>query len=258
VLSQTFSTAFHDTPTALFQRLARINPSPYMFLLTSDRAAHWRFSRALRESHGQSLRNLPIAGTVRRGDTALEDAAKVQELIGSLKDESELTMCTDVDRNDMARVCVPGSVKVIGRRQLEFYSHLIHTVDHLEGYLRPEFDSLDAFQTHMWACTVTGSPKPAAMQEIENLEVSPRGWYSGAVGFLSFAATSTPELPSGPRISKTESPQFVLELLCSMGQIPRWRNRRLGLKQPRSCRSRREGAGTNGSNKSCSGTGSNP
>lgn len=188
VLSQTFSTRFDDTPTALFQRLAAINPSPYMFLLNFGTeqligASPELFVRVT----GRRYETCPIAGTVPRGATALEDADRVQQLIGSKKDESELTMCTDVDRNDMARVCVPGSVQVIGRRQLEFYSHLIHTVDHLEGYLRDEFDAIDAFQTHMWACTVTGAPKPAALQEIENLEKSPRGWYSGAIGFLSFS-----------------------------------------------------------------------
>lgn len=187
VLSQTFSTRFDDTPTALFRRLAAVNPSPYMFVLNMGTeqlvgASPELFVRVT----GRRYETCPIAGTIARGETALEDADRVQQLMSSRKDESELTMCTDVDRNDMARVCEPGSVRVIGRRQLEFYSHLIHTVDHVEGYLREGFDSLDAFQTHMWACTVTGAPKPAAIQEIERLENSPRGWYSGAVGFLSF------------------------------------------------------------------------
>ena len=186
VLSQTFSTRFESTPTALFKRLALINPSPYMFLINMGEeqlvgASPELYARVT----GDRYETCPIAGTIPRGATALEDAAQVQELMSSRKDESELTMCTDVDRNDMARVCKPGSVRVIGRRQLEFYSHLIHTVDHLEGYLAEGFDALDAFQTHMWACTVTGAPKPAALQEIERLENSPRGWYSGAVGFLS-------------------------------------------------------------------------
>ncbi len=186
VLSQTFSTRFESTPTALFKRLALINPSPYMFLINMGEeqlvgASPELYARVI----GERYETCPIAGTIPRGATALEDAAQVQELMSSRKDESELTMCTDVDRNDMARVCKPGSVRVIGRRQLEFYSHLIHTVDHLEGYLADGFDALDAFQTHMWACTVTGAPKPAALQEIERLENSPRGWYSGAVGFLS-------------------------------------------------------------------------
>ncbi len=83
-------------------------------------------------------------------------------------------MCTDVDRNDKSRVCVPGS----GHgdrlaRQIEIYSRLIHTVDHVEGRLRPGFDALDAFLTHMWAVTVTGAPKNWAMQFIEDNEDRP-------------------------------------------------------------------------------------
>ena len=187
VLSQSFSTSFGDQPTRLFQRLAAINPSPYMFLLNfgSEQLVGASPEIYVRVT-GKRYETCPIAGTVSRGETALEDADQVLTLLSSEKDESELTMCTDVDRNDMARVCVPGSVHIIGRRQLEFYSHLIHTVDHVEGTLRDEFDALDAFQTHMWACTVTGAPKPAALQAIEDLENSPRNWYSGAIGFLSF------------------------------------------------------------------------
>ncbi len=188
VLSQTFSTRYEGKPTDLFRRLAKINPSPYMFLLNfGDEQLVGASPEIYVRVTGKRYETCPIAGTVRRGATALEDAAQVLQLISSKKDESELTMCTDVDRNDMARVCEPGSVKVIGRRQLEFYSHLIHTVDHLDGQLKSGLDALDAFQTHMWACTVTGAPKPAAMQAIEDLERSPRGWYSGAIGYLSFS-----------------------------------------------------------------------
>lgn len=187
VLSQTFSTACDLSPTDLFQRLSETNPSPYMFLFQfGDESLVGASPEIYARVTGKRYETCPIAGTVRRGTSALEDADRVRELILSRKEESELTMCTDVDRNDMARVCVPGSVRIIGRRQLEFYSHLIHTVDHLEGTLADEFDSIDAFQTHMWACTVTGAPKPAAMQEIENLEASPRGWYSGAIGAICF------------------------------------------------------------------------
>ena len=76
------------------------------------------------------------------------DAERIRELLNSAKDESELTMCTDVDRNDKSRVCEAGSVRVIGRRQIEMYSRLIHTVDHVEGVLRPDFDALDGFLSH--------------------------------------------------------------------------------------------------------------
>src|SRR6202020_3619896 len=83
-------------------------------------------------------------------------------------------------------ICVPGRAGVIGRRQSEMYSRVIRTVDHIEGRLRPEYDALDAFLTHMWAVTVTGAPKTWAMQFIEDHETSPRRWYGGAVGSLGF------------------------------------------------------------------------
>jgi anthranilate synthase len=95
-------------------------------------------------------------------------------------------MCTDVDRNDKARVCVPGTIKVLARRQIETYSKLFHTVDHVEGILRPGFDSLDAFLTHAWAVTVTGAPKLWAMQFVEDNERSSRRWYAGAIGVVTF------------------------------------------------------------------------
>src|SRR5690606_12825912 len=114
------------------------------------------------------------------------DAEAIRTLLTSVKEESELTMCTDVDRNDKSRICVPGTVKVIGRRQIELYSRLIHTVDHIEGRLRPGFDALDAFLTHMWAVTVTGAPKTWAMQFIEDHEATTRRWYGGAIGFIGF------------------------------------------------------------------------
>ena len=86
-------------------------------------------------------------------------------------------MCTDVDRNDKSRVCEPGTVKVIGRRLIESYAGVFHTVDHVEGFLKEGFDSLDAFLSHMWAVTVIGAPKKAAAQTIEALEKDARGWY---------------------------------------------------------------------------------
>ncbi len=85
-----------------------------------------------------------------------------------------------------ARVCEPGSVRVIGRRQIEMYSRLIHTVDHIEGRLREGMDAFDAFLSHAWAVTVTGAPKLWAMRFIEQNEKSPRAWYGGAIGMVHF------------------------------------------------------------------------
>jgi len=134
---------------------------------------------------GPRVETCPISGTARRTGDPLQDEKNIRELLTSTKEESELTMCTDVDRNDKSRVCVPGTVKVIGRRLIEAYAGLFHTVDHVEGILQEGFDSLDAFLSHMWAVTLVGAPKKAAAIAIESLEKNARGWYGGAVGLLS-------------------------------------------------------------------------
>ncbi len=136
-----------DSPAAFYEQLRRRNPAPYEFffnlgegecLVGASPEMYVRVS-------GDRVETCPISGTIRRGADPLADAENIRELLNSAKDESELTMCTDVDRNDKSRVCVPGSVRVIGRRQIEMYSRLIHTVDHIEGRLRPGLDALDAF-----------------------------------------------------------------------------------------------------------------
>ncbi|MFC0042527.1 anthranilate synthase component I [Actinomadura rayongensis] len=176
------------SPAAFFERLRESNPAPYEFLFNLGDgeflvgASPEMFVRV----SGDRVETCPIAGTIRRGADALEDAEQIRAILSSAKDESELTMCTDVDRNDKSRICVPGSVRVLGRRQIELYSRLIHTVDHIEGRLRPGFDAFDAFLTHMWAVTVTGAPKTWAMQFIEDHEDAPRRWYGGAVGCVGF------------------------------------------------------------------------
>ncbi|MBR8838563.1 MAG: anthranilate synthase [Stigonema ocellatum SAG 48.90 = DSM 106950] len=187
VPSQNFFKTCEQPPAKLFQTLQQVNPSPYGFIFNLGGeyligASPEIFVRV----EGRRVETCPISGTIRRGQDAIDDAAQILTLLNSRKDESELTMCTDVDRNDKSRICEPGSVRVIGRRQIEMYSHLIHTVDHVEGLLRPEFDALDAFLTHTWAVTVTGAPKKSAIQFLEENERSARRWYGGAVGYLNF------------------------------------------------------------------------
>jgi anthranilate synthase len=207
------------SPAAFYEALRQRNPAPYEFFLNLGDPAPAAGEPAAREPAaagararagagagagagaeylvgaspemyvrvtGDRVETCPISGTIARGIDPLGDARNIQALLNSAKDESELTMCTDVDRNDKARVCVPGSVTVIGRRQIEMYSALIHTVDHIEGRLRPGLDALDAFLSHMWAVTVTGAPKTWAMQFIEQHEAGPRRWYGGAVGKIGF------------------------------------------------------------------------
>ncbi|WP_331770226.1 anthranilate synthase component I (plasmid) [Embleya sp. NBC_00888] len=191
-----FRRAATAPPSAVYRRLYARNPAPYALLMNLGEREHLigaspeRFV-AVRAGGdagegGLVVESAPISGTIARGRDALEDAAQVRRLLESEKEESELTMCTDVDRNDKAKVCVPGSIRVTARRRVEFHATLIHTVDHVEGRLRPELDALDAFLAHLWAVTVTGAPKRAAVRYLEHEERSPRRWYGGAVGRIRF------------------------------------------------------------------------
>lgn len=188
VLRQTFSAPFSGSVSALFQRVQNASPSPYEFLIQlGDEQLLGASPEMFVRVEGRRVETCPIAGTAQRTGDPLRDSANIRDLLGSAKEESELTMCTDVDRNDKSRVCIPGSVQVIGRRLIESYAGVFHTVDHVEGTLQPGFDSLDAFLAHMWAVTVVGAPKKAAAQAIESLEKNARGWYGGAVGALSLS-----------------------------------------------------------------------
>jgi anthranilate synthase len=187
VLSQVFKVKCGYWPTEIFGRLRKNNPSPYDFLINlGDEQLIGASPEMYVRVDGIEVETSPISGTVRRGGSPMKDAEQILTLLTSKKDESELTMCTDVDRNDKSRVCRPGTVKLVGRRMVESYSKLFHTVDHVKGDLLEGYDMFDAFLTHMWTCTMTGSPKPIAMQTIENLENSPRQWYSGCVGLFTF------------------------------------------------------------------------
>ncbi|MDX2079384.1 MAG: anthranilate synthase component I, partial [Terrimicrobiaceae bacterium] len=185
VLRQTFRAPYSGRASQLFERIQKASPSPYEFLIQFGAeqligASPEMFVRV----EGDRVETCPISGTARRTGDPLKDAEAIKELLNSFKEESELTMCTDVDRNDKSRVCVPGSVRLIGRRLIESYAGVFHTVDHVVGQLEDQFDSLDAFLTHMWAVTVIGAPKKWAAQAIEDLEKDARGWYGGAVGLI--------------------------------------------------------------------------
>ena len=186
VLRQTFSAPFKQSPSELFRRIQKASPSPYEFLLQlGDEQLVGASPEMFVRIEGPRVETCPIAGTTRRTGDPMTDADSIRDLLASAKEESELTMCTDVDRNDKSRICIPGSVQVIGRRLIESYAGVFHTVDHVEGTLAPGFDSLDAFLTHMWAVTIIGAPKKSAARAIEGIEKDARGWYGGAIGMIS-------------------------------------------------------------------------
>jgi len=185
VLRRTFRATYSGPPSELFRRLQVASPSPYEFLLQfGDEQLIGASPEMFVRVEGRRIETCPISGTARRTGDPLRDAEAIRELLNSRKEESELTMCTDVDRNDKSRVSTPGSVRVLGRRLIESYAGVFHTVDHVESILAEGFDSLDAFLSHMWAVTVIGAPKKAAAQAIEDLEKDARGWYGGAVGMI--------------------------------------------------------------------------
>jgi anthranilate synthase len=196
VPGQMFSRGCTQLPSALFRRLRAVNltscnllmnlgDEEYLLGASPETFVEVR-SRVIDGVRRLVVASKPISGTIARGADALEDAEQIRTLLASAKEESELTMCTDVDRNDKARVCMPGTIRVTARRSIEMYSTLIHTVDHVEGVLDDGRDALDGFLAHLWAVTVTGAPKLAAVEFIERTERSPRRWYGGAVGSLTF------------------------------------------------------------------------
>ena len=185
VLSRRFTAPFGGKASDLFRTMQRINPSPYEFLIQlGDEQLIGASPEMFVRIEGRRVESCPISGTVRRGRNPMEDAENIRALYNSDKDEVELTMCTDVDRNDKSRICEPGSIRLLGRRLIERYAGLFHTVDHVEGILREGFTGIDAFLSHMWAVTLTGAPKKNAVRIIEDMEASSRGWYGGAIGAL--------------------------------------------------------------------------
>ena len=230
VPGQTFYEASPAPPSEVFRRLRRRNPAPYGALLNLGGQEY--LVAASPEMYvrveGRQVETCPISGTIARGRTAIEDSVQILALLNSKKDESELTMCTDVDRNDKSRVCVPGSVRVIGRRQIEMYSRLIHTADHVVGELREGFDALDAFLAHAWAVTVTGAPKQHAIQFIEDHERSPRNWYGGALGFIGFNGNLNTGSRCAPCTSTAGWRRCGRARPCSSSPTPTRKRRRPG------------------------------
>jgi anthranilate synthase component 1 len=136
---------------------------------------------------GGTARLNPIAGTRPRGATPEQDAALARELVEDPKEQAEHVMLVDLGRNDLGRVCAPGTVSVEGFGVVERYSHVWHIVSTLTGQIAPGRDALDVLLACFPAGTVTGAPKVRAMEIIDALEPVRRGIYGGAVGYLDSA-----------------------------------------------------------------------
>ena len=187
VLSQRLSAPLAANPYQVYRSLRSLNPSPYLFLLRLGEASLVGASPELLVRVENGLVAVrPIAGTALRGATPAEDERLAAELLADPKERAEHTMLIDLGRNDVGRVCEPGSVKLTETMVIERYSHVQHIVSHVEGRLRAGLDALDALVACHPAGTVSGAPKVRALQIIDELEPVKRGPYAGAVGYLDF------------------------------------------------------------------------
>ncbi len=187
VLSQTFRRQVQvDAPTA-FARLRRDNPYPAMFFvnLGGGERIFGASPDVQVRADAQWVETAPVCGTFRRGGDPVEDHEQAKALINSAVDEASLALCADSDRNDKALVCELGSVELLTRRRLHFFSTIIHTIDHTRGRRRPDVDAFDIVLAHATPATVTGMPKTDARAAIAELEAVWRGWYAGAAVRIS-------------------------------------------------------------------------
>jgi anthranilate synthase component I len=172
----------------VYRVLRTLNPSPYMYLLRLDGFDIVGCSpEALVTVKGRQAVLHPIAGTRRRGETPERDAELAAELISDTKERAEHVMLVDLARNDLGRVCEPGSVSVVEFGGVERYSHVWHIVSTVVGTVAEGNDALDVLTACFPAGTLTGAPKVRAMELIEELEPVRRGVYGGAVGYLDAA-----------------------------------------------------------------------
>ena len=173
-------------PYEVFQRLRRNNPSPFggYFQYGDFQIVCASPERFLRMKKGHVVTR-PIKGTRRRGETREEDAALRQELQDSAKDRSELLMIVDLERNDLNRVCVPGSVKVTELFAVEEYATVFHLVSNVEGDLEEGKNVMDLMEAAFPGGSITGAPKLRAMEIIDELEHGRRNLYTGSIGYLT-------------------------------------------------------------------------
>ncbi|MET8680667.1 anthranilate synthase component I [Streptomyces sp. NPDC004647] len=197
VPSQRFETPCPASALDVYRVLRATNPSPYMYLfrfpgVDGDEGFDVVGSSPealVKVEDGRAMVH-PIAGTRPRGATPQEDAALAEELLADPKERAEHLMLVDLGRNDLGRVCEPGSVEVVDFMSVERYSHVMHIVSTVVGRLGEGRTAFDVLTACFPAGTLSGAPKPRAMQIIEELEPTRRGLYGGCVGYLDFAGDS--------------------------------------------------------------------
>jgi anthranilate synthase component 1 len=197
VPSQRFEMTTQADPIDVYRMLRVTNPSPYMYLLNVpnvegglDFSVVGSSPEALVTVTDGVATTHPIAGTRWRGASEEEDVLLEKELLADDKERSEHLMLVDLGRNDLGRVCVPGTVRVDDYSHIERYSHVMHLVSTVSGHLAEDKTALDAVAACFPAGTLTGAPKVRAMELIEEVELTRRGTYGGVLGYLDFAGNA--------------------------------------------------------------------
>ena len=185
VTSQRFETNYDLEAVNLYRSLRRLNPSPYLVNLNFDKIGLVASSPELMvQLRNKKITIRPIAGTRKRGNNANEDLNLSKDLLNDKKELAEHLMLLDLGRNDVGRVAKNNSVKVSEKMIIEYYSHVMHIVSNVEGYIKDEFDAVDALIAGFPAGTVSGAPKIRAMEIIEELENLNRSFYAGCMGYF--------------------------------------------------------------------------
>lgn len=185
VPSQRFSTPFPLPSLALYRALRRVNPAPFLFHLDfGDFSLVGSSPEILVRLRDGRMTVRPLAGTRPRGATPEEDKKLEEELLADQKEIAEHLMLIDLGRNDVGRVCTPGSVNVTERFVIERFSHVMHISSNVEGILQPDLEALDALVAAFPAGTLTGAPKIRAMEIIDEIERTRRATYAGCIGYF--------------------------------------------------------------------------
>lgn len=194
--SQRFELPYSGEAIELYKKITSINPSPFQFFLQTSRFAvisnspERLFKIVSEERRAGSdliIETRPIKGTAPRGKSRIEDAKNIKKLLSSEKECAELSMIVDLERNDLGKICRPGTVEVNKHRTIEKYSHVIHTVSNIKGELRSGCDWLDALHALFPGGSVTGCPKKRTMEIIDKLEGFGRGIYCGSAGYVDLS-----------------------------------------------------------------------
>ncbi len=195
VISQRFDAEVSASPLDVYRMLRAINPSPYMYLLNFfDDVGPFSVvgsspEALVRVKSGTAVLH-PIAGSRPRGANVEADAAMAEELLGDAKEKAEHLMLVDLARNDLLKVCQASSVNVTEFMTVERYSHIMHLVSTVEGSLRGGVSAVEVVRATFPAGTLSGAPKPRALEIIEQLEPSNRGLFGGVVGYFDFAGNA--------------------------------------------------------------------